>query len=294
MRMLIYSVQTALRSLWYEKWINLLTILSIGISLLIISAFVTITQNLDSVVKKWSRDFGLVVYLNEGLTKEAEGVLHDLFLHDADFTDVKYISREQALEELRQTLGKQSTVLEGFENNPLPSSFQLTLKRELLNPAFVEKKAMNLKLLSGVEDVQYGEKWLSSLSTVSNLMKAGAVFLGVAVYIAIAFITYSTIKIFFYRRKEEIETMKLLGATKTFIRLPFLLEGLLIGILAGIISSLGLFLIYSFVFNKISTLIPSVNIIMLPLPLKAYFPAPVAGTLMSFIGSFIAVGKIRY
>jgi cell division transport system permease protein len=294
MRIFLYSVETALKSLWHEKWINLLTVLSISIGLLIISAFYTITQNLDSVLKRWSRDFGLVVYLNDGLSAEAENTLKAFFQHDPDIADIKYISKEEALLELRQTLGKQSSVLEGFESNPLPSSFELTLKRELLYPAYVERKASEIKHLNGVEEVQYGEKWLSSLSTLANIMKVSALFLGGAVFIAIAFITYSTIKIFFYRRKEEIETLKLLGATRSFIRLPFLLEGLFIGIMAGGVSALVLYGVYSFVISKISGFLPSINIVMVPLPLKAYIPAPLAGAVMSFLGSLVAVGTIKY
>ncbi len=294
MRILIYAAATALKSLWHEKWINLLAVLSISIGLLIISAFLTISQNLDSVLKRWSKDFGLIVYLNEGLNRETEDILRDFFQHDSDLASVKYISKDQALQDLRKIMGKQSLALEVFENNPLPASFELTLKRELLNPVLVERKAAEIRHLTGVEDVQYGEKWLSSLSTLANTMKVSAIFLGSAIFIAIAFITYSTIKIFFYRRKDEIETLKLLGATRTFIRLPFLLEGLLIGLLASIVSSLGLFGIYSLIMNKISEFLPSINIIMTPLPIKTYFPAILAGTFMSFIGSIIAVGKIRY
>ncbi|RJQ56081.1 MAG: ABC transporter permease [Nitrospiraceae bacterium] len=294
MRIFLYSVETSLKSLWREKWINLLTVLSISIGLLIISAFATITHNLDSVLKRWSRDFGLVVYLNDGLSKEAEDTLTAFFRHDADISGIKYISKEQALEELRLTLGEQSPVLEGFEDNPLPSSFELTLKQERLDPVFVQRKASEIKRLNGVEEVQYGEKWLSSLNALANIMKVSVVFLGGAVFIAIAFITYSTIKIFFYRRKDEIETLKLLGATRSFIRLPFLLEGLFIGIMAGAVSALGLFGVYSLVMSKVAGFLPSINIVMVPLPLKAYMPAPLAGALMSFLGSFVAVGTIKY
>lgn len=294
MRIFLYSVETAFKSLWHEKWINLLTILSISIGLLIISTFVTITQNLDSVLKRWSRDFGLVVYLNEGLSKETEDTLKTFFQHDSDIEEIKYVSKDQALQELRGSLGEQSSVLDGFEPNPLPSSFELTLKRELLSPAFVERKASEIKHLNGVEEVLYGEKWLSSLSTLAHIMKVSALFLGGAVFIAIAFITYSTIKIFFYRRKDEIETLKLLGATRSFIRLPFLLEGLFIGVLAGAVSTLMLSGAYSLVMSKVSGFLPSINIVIVPLPLKAYIPAPIAGALMSFLGSLVAVGSIKY
>lgn len=294
MRIFMFAAETALKSVWHEKWINLLTILSISIGLLIISAFVTITQNLDSVLKRWSKDFGLVVYLKDGLSIGEESTLRDFFMHDSDIAEVRYITKEQALEELRRALGEQSSVLEGFESNPLPPSFELTLKRELLTPTAVERKASEIQHLNGVDEVQYGEKWLSSLSTLANIMKVTAVFLGGAIYIAIAFITYSTIKIFFYRRKDEIETLKLLGATRSFIRLPFILEGLFIGMLAGVVSSIALFGVYSLLLSKISSFLPSISIVMVPLPLKAYVPAPLAGALMSFLGSFVAVGSIRY
>lgn len=294
MRIFFFSIETALKSLWHEKWINLLTILSISIGLLIVSAFTTITRNLDSVLKRWSKDFGLVVYLKDGLGTETEAMLKDYFLHDTDITNVKYISQEQAVQELREILGKQSTVMEGLDVNPLPPSFELTLKSDLLDPAIVRQKASEISHLNGVEEVQYGEKWLSSLSTLSKIMNVSVLFLGGAVYIAIGFITYSTIKIFFYRRKDEIETLKLLGATRAFIRLPFVIEGLFIGVLAGISSSAALYGLYSLVISKISVVLPSISIIMVPLPASAYVPAPLAGSLMSFIGSLVAVGKIKY
>jgi len=125
-------------------------------------------------------------------------------------------------------------------------------------------------------------------------MKASAIFLGGAIFIAIIFITYNTIKIFFYRRKEEIETLKLLGATKSFIRLPFLIEGLVIGIMGGIIGSLSLFGIHSLMVAKGFNFIPSVRAIIISIPVEILLSIPVVGAIMSVAGSFFAVGKIRY
>ena len=104
MRVLIYALQTAFQSLWHEKWVNFLTILSISISLLILSAFVTITLNVDSILTKWAKSFGLVVYLNEDLKKEAEETIKDFFQQDSDIVEVKYITKDRALMELKQML----------------------------------------------------------------------------------------------------------------------------------------------------------------------------------------------
>ncbi len=294
MKIFLYSFQTAVKNMWREKWINVLTILTIAVGLLILGGFILVTLNMDSTLKRWSKGFGLVVYVEEDLSPEKEGLLSEFFKEDTDVAEVKYISKEHALEELKRTLGTMTSILEGFEENPLPSSFELKLKREALDPVRIEQKASQIKQMSGVEDVQYGEKWLASLNTMSKGMKIVGMLLGTIIFIAISFATYSTIKILFYRRIDEIETLKLLGATRSFIRLPFLLEGLFIGILGGIVGFLCLFALYSFVSYKIIEFLPSVTGVMMFFPVETYLAVPLAGAVLSFIGSFFAVGKIRY
>ncbi len=294
MKMLIYSLQTVLKSLWREKWINLLTILSVSIGLSLITTFILLTYNTDSVLKRWSKNFGLVVYLAQDIGSSQEKTLKETFSSDPDITEVQYISKGRALDQLRQTLGQDAIVLEGLTDNPLPSSFELSLKSSLLEPGQVKKKSSVIEKMSGVDDVQYGEKWLASLYTITRSMKAGAVVIGCSIFIAITFITYCTIKILFYRRKEEIETLKLLGATRIFIRLPFLLEGLIVGALGGIISSSVIFSSYTLVSTKIVDFLPSFSLFINDLPFQVYFIVPAAGALVSVIGSFIAVGKIKY
>lgn len=294
MKAFIYSFQSVVRSLWHEKWINLLAILSVSIGLSLVTAFIMLTVNMESVIQRWAKNFGLVVYLKENVSAEEAASLKNLFSQDNDIIEIKYISKELALKELRTTLGSNELVLEGLNENPLPSSYELTLKSNMLDPEFVRKKASLIQHMTGVEEVQYGEKWLSSLYTISKTMKVGALFVGGAIFIAITFITYSTIKIFFYRRKDEIETLKLLGATRIFIRLPFLLEGFIIGLLGGIVSSLVIFSIYSFTSLRVIEFLPSVRLFMASFPFQVYIIVPLAGAAVSVIGSFIAVGKIRY
>ncbi len=294
MKVFNYSFQTVFKSLWLEKWINLLTILSISIGLSLVTTFIMMSLNMESVLQRWAKNFGMVVYLNETISQEEEDSLKNQLAKDIDIIEVKYISKDAALDELRKTLGANALILEGVNENPLPSSFELRLKSALLEPGIIKNKAAQIEKMPGVEEIQYGEKWLSSLYTISKTMKIGSIVIGGAVFIAITFITYSTIKIFFYRRKEEIETLKLLGATRSFIRLPFLLEGLIIGLLGGIISSLAIFSIYSFTSLKVIEFLPSVKLFMISLPFEIYIAVPLAGALVSVIGSFIAVGKIRY
>ncbi|MBI5408932.1 MAG: ABC transporter permease [Nitrospirae bacterium] len=294
MRILRYSFQNAIKSIWREKWLNLLAVLSVSIGLSILGAFVIITLNLDSVLHRWSKSFGMVVYMNRELSREREDALEKYFKQDADVAGVKYISKEQALKEVRQVLGSNALIVDGVEENPLPSSFELTLKSELLEPAVVKNKAAQIKMMSGVEEIQYGEKWLSSLNTVSGAMKLGAVFLGFGIFTAVTFITYSTIKIFFYRRRDEIETLKLLGATRSFIRIPFMIEAFFIGFIGGVIGALATYGAYSFASLRIVEFMPAMKTNIAPMPLSAYALIPFCGAVMSIIGSLVAVGKIKY
>ena len=96
---------------------------------------------MDSVIQRWAKNFGIVVYLNEDLNKKEENALKNRFLKDKDIIEVKYISKEEALKELHKTLGANALVLEGLDENPLPSSFELRLKSSLIKPGLVKNKA---------------------------------------------------------------------------------------------------------------------------------------------------------
>jgi cell division transport system permease protein len=293
-RILGYTFRAALKSIWLEKWINFLTILSISIGLSIFCVFIMLSLNFDSAIQHWSKSFGIVVYLDKDVSKEREEILKKTFLKDINVLEVEYVAKEKALEEVRKTLGTNALILDNMNRNPLPSSFEIKLKNEFLQPAYVSAKAEKIKQMPGVEEVQYGEKWLSSLNTISKVMKNGAAILGGAILIAITFMTYSTIKIFFNKRMDDIETLKLLGAPRSFIRLPFLIEGLFIGTMGGVISSLALFGIYTFTSIKIVEFMPSIKVFMASLPFQIYIIVPVFGAVMSMVGSFIAVGKLKY
>ncbi len=294
MRVFIYSLHTAIKNLWHEKWINFLTVMTVGVGLILLGTFVLITLNMDSAIKRWSKGFGIVAYLNDNLSRDEEDALNERFQKDPDIVEITYVSRTAALDELKDALGDRKSILQGFDKNPLPASFELKLRKGLLAPEWIRQKALEIKQLNQVEDVQYGEKWLLSLSNMTEGMKIIAVLFGAVIFIAIAFASYSTIKILFYRRKDEIETLKLLGATRGFIRAPFLLEGFFIGLSGGIAGFLGLLAMYYFASARIIEFIPSLRLILKFIPIETYPAAPVAGAVMSIIGSFIAIGKIRY
>jgi cell division transport system permease protein len=136
---------------------------------------------MDSALQRWSKNFGMVVYLNDTIDKQRQDELNAYFLKDKDISDVNFISKEQALNEVKKALGNNAIILDDFTENPLPSSFELKLKDGLLEPALVKRKADEMAKIEGIEEVQYGEKWLSSLYAISKTMKFGALLFGCAI-----------------------------------------------------------------------------------------------------------------
>ncbi|RJQ54013.1 MAG: ABC transporter permease [Nitrospiraceae bacterium] len=289
-----YSLKTAVKSIGHEKWINFLTVLSVSIGLTILCSFILINANMSTALQRWAKSFGVVVYLDEDISREGEEILKNHFLQDADIEEVKYISKEDAFQEIKRTLGSNAMILDVFRESPLPSSFELKLKNALQDPSRIKEKVGQLQKMEGVHEAQYGEKWLSSLNTIAKTIKIGSIVFGTAIFIAVTFITYSTIKIFLHRRKEEIETLKLLGASRSFIRLPYLMEGFFIGTMGGVLSSLAILGSYSFIMYKMVEFMPAIKFVMSSLPSMIYLVIPLGGAVMSLTGSFIAIGKIRY
>lgn len=294
MRTLLYSYDTALQNLWREKWISLLAALSISAVMLILAAFLILTANIESFINKWFNDFRIIVYMDEGIGKDEEDRLKTLFQQDSDITSLNYISKEDALIELQNILGTDNSLLESIDSNPLPSSFELKLKREALNPAFVKRKAAAILQIPGVDDVQSGEKWLTSFIRITRALRAFALITGSGLLTAVIFISFSTIKILFFRREEEINNLKTLGATRGSIRLTFLIEGIIIGTLGGAVCSSVILFSYPAITSKLIELMPEIGASLFHLPLDMLLFGPIVGALLSLTGSFIAVGKIKY
>ncbi|HYA32332.1 MAG TPA: ABC transporter permease, partial [Thermodesulfovibrionales bacterium] len=220
-----YSVKIALQSLWHEKWINLLSMLTIAMGLLVIALMALSLYNLNLFTKKLPERFFLIAYLKDGLDEKGTQSLLNSIKAQGPTEKVKYISKAEALKELKTSLRDAEYILEGLDENPLPASVEIRLKKDAVGPQTVKSFADSLKKMEGIDDVQYGEKFLLSLHSMKTGMETISLVLTAVMISGIIFICYSTVKILFYRRKEEIETLKLLGATRGFIRTPFVIEG---------------------------------------------------------------------
>jgi cell division transport system permease protein len=287
-----YPFRTAASGLWREKWINFLCTLTIASGLFLMSMAFLFVHNMGIATRELPDRFSVMVFLKEGLQVDAVKETVLAVRNREGVKTVRYISKEEALKELKIAMRDSDYVLEGLEENPLPASLELKLMSGEVTEYRVRKLASELKKLDGVDDVQYGAKMLSLIQRARTYSETiGAVLIAV-LSTGVIFVCYSTVKILFYRKKPEIDTLKLLGATKWFIRSPFVIEGGALGLAAGVLSAIGMLSVYFLVYLRLARSFPMVKAVSLPPELLA--AAPAAGLAIGVAGALIAIGRIRY
>lgn len=289
---LSYSFRLAAQSILHEKWINLLSILTIATGLFFLSITLLSVYNIDVATEKLPEKFSVMLYLTDNVSQQEKENIMNALRKNYTVERVKFISKDEALKELKTTLKDTEYVLDGLGENPLPDSIEIKFKSEAIGPEVVKNLSSELRALKGVSEIEYGENYLSSLYSVRKGTKAVGISFIIVMSAGMLFVCYSTVKILFYRREREIETYILLGATKGFIRTPFLIEGAVIGLFGGILSLFGILTLYYLVVLKLGIAFPIFKFIIFPIDMS--YMIPLAGLLLGIIGAAIAIGRIRY
>lgn len=287
-----YAFKLALQSLRKDKWINLLSMLTIFAGLFIISLSFFIFYNIEAATRNLPEKFSLVVYLEDTLPREKVEEVIASFRSRREVASVTHISKEEAFRELKATLKNSQYVLEGIDDNPLPDSLEIKLRKDAMGSEPVRQFAEATKKIKGVSEVDYGEKFLSTLHNIKNGVRIVGIILAVILSTGIVFVCYSTVKILFYRRNDEIETFKLLGATKGFIRAPFLIEGASIGTAGGLTSLVALYFLQHLVILKMAASVPFFKTLLFPSSM--FLSLPLIGMFLGISGAAIALGRLKY
>ncbi len=287
-----YTFRLAAASLLKEKWINLLAVLTIGSGLLIISVAFFSLYNIDAATRNLPEKFSIILYLDDDVSADTRSRAVETLRRFKSVASVKYVSKEEALKELKSGLGNSSYVLEGLDENPLPASLEVKLKKESVGPANAKRVASEALKISGVREADYGEQFASTIQSLETGLKTAGMTLIIALSIGIIFVCYSVVKILFYRRIEEIETFKLLGATRGFIRTPFLVEGAAIGLAGGIVGLVGILAFYSFVLLRLGIVLPLFGKVIFPAAI--FYPLPLVGLFLGTVGAAVALGRLRF
>ncbi len=283
---------SALSGIWKEKWINLLSVLSIGVGLFILLVSLLVVYNLDFFAKRLQGRFSMTVYLDDGISAAGLTRLQNAIRSNPAVDRVSYISKAEALSELKKAMKDSAYLFDGLDGNPLPASFDIRLRGGAVTDAMVKGLASEIKAMRGVGDVEYGAKFLDAIeSVIAGAKSAGLAFLATLLG-GMLFVCYSTVKILFYRRRDEVETLGLLGATAWFIRAPFLIEGSVLGVAGGALASVAGYSIFGFFLTGFAGALPVFRYMQAP----GYFLGllPAAGLFIGFSGALMALGRIKF
>ncbi len=193
-----------------------------------------------------SESMVVVFFLSPDVTPKDLSYIEERIKASPSVVRVDYVGRQQAWERFQKNFPELEEILKNLGTNPFPPSFEATLQKDAFRSDDILGFIKEITNITGVEDVQFNRDWVEKMQSFSRLARAIGFFLGGILILASFFIISNVIRLNVFARKAEIEILRLVGATNTFIRLPFLIEGLTLGILGSLLSLAFLFLLIKF------------------------------------------------
>lgn len=275
-----YFTIDAGKSLKRNKTLSFASIATVAATLFIFGIFMLMVQNVNLGMEKIGSNLEAKIVLEDDITISEKSTVEKTLKNIEGVSEVIYESKAKALEKAKEMFGEESTeLMKGFENqNPFPNMYIIKVKK----PEYLTNVVSEVSDLPGVETVREVRELVDKFIQFSSTVKWLGVLIFSILFIVSLFLINNTIKLTVYSRKREIGIMKYVGATDWFIRWPFIIEGMIIGVLGSLISTLGLYYAYKLLFSKTAEFLGMMQLVS---------PAYVLGNLMlKFILSGIIIG----
>ncbi len=234
-----YFLDEAARNLWRNKGANLLATAIIASALFVLGVFLLAAGNIQKAVAGWGESLEVTIFLAEETGEPALASLQQEIRACPLVEEVTYISKEEAGRRFHEYFPGLRGVAENIEGNPLPASLEIRLIRDVDSQGLedLERQADQWAASPVVDELQLDTRWLERVSAMATVVRLiGAIF-GAIISLAAALTTAAVIRLSLMVRREEIEIMRIVGATPAFIKGPYIFEGMILG-LAGAMASL--------------------------------------------------------
>lgn len=229
----LYFLQEAGLYLRENKMASAMTTMTISFTMLIVGLFLLLYLNVSVLMVNVQSEIKILLYLDENNTSNQVVQIRKKLEAEPAISGMQFISKEQAVDDFRESMKGNELLLKGLGENPLPASFELTV-----DPVFRSSEAMaglvdRLRGIPGIEEIQYGREWVETVERWLGLFRTGALGIGVILAFTVTAIIANTIQLTLLSRRNEMEILRLIGATRSFIGIPFLLEGALISFVSS-------------------------------------------------------------
>ncbi len=270
---------------------KLMSIASINIviaSLVVLGIFLLMSINLNYNTKMLMEQPEIEVFCNINLDDQQVNNIETVIKKDTFIKNYRKITKNEAYEKAKELLGNSKEILDGIDAEFLPVSFKLTLQ----NISSTRDVAKRYNKLNGVSKARYSEKEINLLINAFYWTRLLSIILAALFFVCAMFIISNTIKLAVYARRKEINIMKYIGATDWFIRWPFIIEGIIIGILGAVIAFVLVGYGYTFAVNSLTTQIKLIKFIKLnQIGFYIILVYLIVGAIIGAIGSFISIRK---
>jgi cell division transport system permease protein len=234
-RMAFFTAR-AVSNIRQNMFLSILTVGTITLAMLIIALFLLVFVNLEGVTEDWSKRVQVVAYFDKELTGQEIASFKSRIELLSGTEKVTYISKDEAVKRFRARLKGQESLMEGVSAEVLPAALEISLQKNSRESEAVAEYVARLKKVPGIGEVQFGDEWVRRFSAFMNFLRLVGALLGGFLLLAVMFIVNNTIKLTIYARKDELEVLGLVGATRFFIKAPFLVEGIFHGALGSLLA----------------------------------------------------------
>jgi len=293
MKFMARAVQQALNNILRNKTVNFLCLGIIAFTLLVPGIFNYISFNLDRYISKLSENIEAIFYLRDsGNSAEIEKMLQriqgNLLVKEVGFT-----SKDRAQMKFTREFPELQYILSEFSNSPFPASIDVKFRSDARNVVQIESFIRDIEKDSLIESVQLNLDWARKIALIKKFASFAGLFLSAILLIVSIFIIFNVVKINIFYRRDEINILRMVGATDWYIKTPFLLEGLILGFLGGLLAGglllviIKVFPVYAeFIFNIVKQLIDFKQ-----LPLRIFWELVITGSAIGLVSSFISLRR---
>lgn len=280
----------ALKSLKRNKTITLASIVTVSATLFIFGVFLLVAQTINMGVESVESKVEIKAYLADGITTTEQSNVETIINAVEGVKEVYYETKEEAFENFKKRLGEDNSILTGFseDRNPLPNSFVISLEE----PEAAMRVEDALTGVRGVEDVGNERETVEKIIGLARLIRSMGVVIFIILVLVSLFLISNTIKLTVYSRRREIGIMKFVGATDWFIRWPFIIEGMIMGLVGGIIAFGVVYSAYRVIYADVTQSMFYAELVTPQYVLQNFsWQFGVTGLVIGALGSFIALKR---
>ncbi|MBW2451175.1 MAG: ABC transporter permease [Deltaproteobacteria bacterium] len=288
-----YFTRRALRNIRHSPVLSLAAVCTVALSLALLAFFAIAVLNVQALTANWNENLSIVAYLDKVPDEKVLRQLEKRIEAFPEVGEVTFVDQKVALERFRQRLGENAELLDGLGTEVLPASFEIQLHPESRTSQSILKVVSRLQNDSHFNDLHYGQEWLEKFEAFLFLLRASGAVLGGFLVFAALVIVANTIKLTLYARHDELEAMAMVGGTSLFIKLPYLIEGVVQGLLGGTFALLLSYLTFRFLlYESLLNLLLVTGVDQIHfLPLSGQIFLVLSGGGIGLLGSLFALRK---